>query len=333
MQPAYPLFLGGQQAWGGDHSAAGWQPYSADLSAYKGHSVMIRFGFQSDSATVFPGVYIDDVTVAEPLENPLYITTTSLPDGYVGTNSPVQITKVGGTNNSHWSIVGGTNDGWLSIGASTGILSGAPQQANIGPVSVTIRVDESPTMPSNFAEATFTFNVKSDIYYTSFEDTCPAGWTLTGDWQCGVPINVGPTTAYVGTQCLATQIAGNYNNSQTWATTTATSPDIDLTTSTLPVLTFHLWMDTEGSTYDGFDLQVSTDGGMNYSVVSAVTPALFLTIDGEQAWGGHDALLGWQLYQADLSAYAGNVVRLRFAFDSDDAGVYPGVYIDDVLVN
>ena len=95
-------------------------------------------------------------------------------------------------------------------------------------MSVTVHVEE-PTLPSNFAEKTFTFNVNPDAYYTSFEGACPNGWTLTGDWQCGVPTNVGPATAFVGTQCLATQIAGHYSDLQTWAGTTATSPDIDLT--------------------------------------------------------------------------------------------------------
>jgi len=66
--------------------------------------------------------------------------------------------------------------------------------------------------------------------------------------------------------------------------------------------------------------------------VNAVLPAYPLTISGEPAWGGHLAALGWQLVQADLSAYAGQIVLLRFAFHSDQSGTYAGVYIDDVLV-
>ena len=51
------------------------------------------------------------------------------------------------------------------------------------------------------------------------------------------------------------------------------------------------------------------------------------------AWGGHQAPLGWQDVQADLSAFSGQVVRLRFAFASDSSGTFPGTYIDDLLVN
>ena len=62
-------------------------------------------------------------------------------------------------------------------------------------------------------------------------------------------------------------------------------------------------------------------------------PAYPLLIAGEAAWGGHQSALGWQFVQADLSAYAGQTVRLQFAFHTDSSGTFPGVYIDDILVN
>ena len=93
-----------------------------------------------------------------------------------------------------------------------------------------------------------------------------------------------------------------------------------------------MWVDTEGSPFDGAQLQVSVDGGMSYAVVTAPTPAYPLLIGGRPAWGGHQAALRWQAVQADLSAYAGAVVRLRFAFQSDSSGAFPGVYVDDILV-
>ena len=138
----------------------------------------------------------------------------------------------------------------------------------------------------------------------------------------------------MGTQCLATQIGGLYHDLQSWTGTTATSPDIPLTTSFNPILTFRMWVDTEGSTYDGANLKISTDGGMTYTIVNnALPPYPLPMVGGEPAWGGHQAALGWQLVTVDLSAYAGQTVRLRFAFHSDSSGVYPGVYIDDILVN
>jgi len=332
VTPPYPLTISSQPAWGGNHSAEGWQNYQADLTAYVGQTIILRFAFRSDGATVYPGVYLDDIFVAEPLQNPLYITTTSLPDIYAGMSAAATMVSAGGAGTAEWSIVpGGVNTAWLTIDPVTGMLGGTSTAANAGPVSVTVHVEE-PTLPSNFDEKTFTFNVNDAAYYTSFEGACPAGWTLAGAWQCGVPANVGPATAYVGTQCVATQIAGNYTNSQSYTGANATSPDIDLSASPFPSLSFRMWIDTEGSTFDGVNLKISIDGGATYTVVDTVTPAYPLLIAGEQAWGGHQQGLGWQLMQANLGAYAGEVVRLRFSFRSDSSGTSPGIYVDDFLV-
>ncbi|MFO0590399.1 MAG: hypothetical protein U0441_22845 [Polyangiaceae bacterium] len=333
VTPAYPYTIGGQLAWGGDHHGEGWQIYGADLSPYKGHNVILRFSFRSDGATVFPGVYIDDVVVAEPEQSPLYITTPSpLSDVYVNQLYSKQIEKTGGTANAVWSIKpGGVNAAWLTIDPATGVLGGTPSDAEVGPVTVTVHVEE-PSLPSNRADQTYTFNVKEAAYYTSFEGTCPDGWTLTGDWQCGVPMNFGPATAYVGTQCIATKIAGPYSDLQTYGGTTATSPQIDLTGLVSPKLTFRMWVDTEGATYDGFNLWISTDNGVNYQLQTGLPPYP-LVVAGKPAWGGHQAALGWQPVEADLTSFAGKKIRVRFAFTSDNSTTFAGVYVDDVLIN
>lgn len=335
VTPAYSLTIASESAWGGDYSAQGWQNYLANLTPWAGGPIVLRFAFRSDPATVFPGVFIDDIVVAEPAEIPLYVSTSSpLPDVYAGQGYSASITSTGGTGNGVWSInAGGVNDAWLTIDPATGVLSGTPAAANVGAVSVTVHVQE-PTMPSNFAEQTFTFNVASDVYYTSFEGPCPDGWTLTGGWQCGVPTNTaGPVGAYAGTQCISTGLTTDYSPNETWAGTTATSPAIDLTGVADPVLTFRMWIDTEGSTYDGANLAVSADGGLTYTVLPNTVPQYPLTIGGEPAWGGHQAALGWQLVQADLSTYANQTIRLQFAFRSDPSGNYAGVFIDDILIN
>jgi hypothetical protein len=171
------------------------------------------------------------------------------------------------------------------------------------------------------------------VFETGFEGMCPAGWTLMGDWQCGAPAVVGPATAFEGSFCIGTGIASNYSNDQAWTGATATSPDIDLAGAAAPVtLTFALWVDTEGEGHDGANLKVSSDGGMTYSLMTAVVPAYPLTVGGEPAWGGHQADLGWQTVTADLSAYAGQTIRLRFAFSSDSASTFAGAYVDDVAI-
>ena len=339
VTPPYNLTIAGQPAWGGDHSSEGWRNFTADLGAYVGKSVILRYAFRSDGATRFPGVYVDEFIVAEPALIPLYITTSSaLEDIYSGMDYQQPLAKLGGTADSAWSIKpGGKNADWLTIDPMTGVISGRPTPANVGQVSFTVHVEE-PSLPSNYAEKTFAFLVKPNSYYTSFEGaTCDNGWTFTGDWECGVPSMVGPMAAYIGTKCLATQIDANYTSLQPWGTAMATSPDIDLTNAMNPVLTFRMWLHTEANAttaYDGVNLKVSADGGMTYDAVTAVLPTYPATlVDMQPAWSGNHAAEGWQFYQVDLSPYIGKVIRLQFGFRSDSSGVYPGAYIDDIFIN
>lgn len=330
VAPAYPLTIAGQPSWGGDQSALGWQSYSADLTAWAGQSVLLRFAFQSDASGVAPGAYVDDMVVAEPSESPLYITTAPrLPDVSVGLPYKAALARAGGSSSVTWSLKsGGTNASWLAIDTATGTLSGTPTTA--GPVSVTVHVQEA-SLPSNYGEQTFTFTVHPDWYATSFEGACPVGWTLKGDWQCGAPTNSMGPAPYDGAQCIGTGMVTNYSNNDTWAGTTATSPPIALTTATTAILTFRMWLDTEGVQSDGMNLAVSDDGGSTYLIVAA-TPAYTQSIAGMPAWGGHQGALGWQLVQTDLAAYIGKTVQIRFAFQSDAANTYAGAFIDDVLV-
>ncbi|MBS2031552.1 MAG: carboxypeptidase regulatory-like domain-containing protein, partial [Deltaproteobacteria bacterium] len=62
----YPLTIANQTAWGGNLSNAGWQEYTADLSAFAGQHVYVEFDFHSDGSDNFPGVYVDDVSVTDP---------------------------------------------------------------------------------------------------------------------------------------------------------------------------------------------------------------------------------------------------------------------------
>ena len=303
-----------------------------NLAAYAGNNALVRFSFRTDGSVVYPGVYVDDIVVSEAAAIPLQITTTTLPNALTNVAYSAALAKTGGTASSVWSIVGQTNGGWITINPSTGALTGTPAAGNIGPFTVTVRVEE-PSLPSNFDEVVLTGEVIQAVWGESFEGACPNGWTLGGDWECGVPSVVGPATAYAGAQCIATQIDSNYNWNQSWTTAIATSPAISLAGTVNPQLTFRMWNYTEGSVYDAANLKISTDGGTTYTILSKVVPAYNLaSVNGEPAWGGNQSGLGWQLVQADLSAYLGQKIRLRFAFRSDGSGNYPGIYIDDVLV-
>jgi cysteine-rich repeat protein len=330
VTPAYDLTAGGESAWGGNQSALGWQEVTVDLGTYVGNTVLLRFAFRSDGSTVRPGVYIDDVRVAERAAAlPLAIATpAALPDAFTTQPYATQLARSGGSSAAAWSITGGTHHAWLSIDAATGALSGTPAVGDVGAVSVTVRIAE-PTYPSNFSERTFSLAVVNAVYQTSFEGACPGGWTLTGDWECGVP-TTGPSSAFEGTQCIATQIDANYSGSQRFATTTATSPSISLAGVTAPRLSFRMWLNTEMS-YDGAHLKISRNGGA-FQLLTGLAPGYNASVSGQSAWSGDQSSLGWRLFTADLAAYAGQNIQLQFAFNSDLTSAFPGVYVDDLRV-
>jgi hypothetical protein len=333
ITPAYNLSISAEPAWGNNTSFANWQTFSASLAAYVGQTIILRFSVRTDGSVVYPGMYVDNIIVSEVNAIPLDITTpATLPDALSTYPYLVQLQKTGGTAAAVWSIVGGMNHGWLSINPTTGALSGTPGAANAGPFSVTVHVEE-PALPSNFDEQVFTGSVTQALYVESFEGAgaqCANGWTFGGDWECGTPVTVGPATAFEGVKCIGTQIDANYSNNQLFTTAVATSPPISLAGTTTPLLTFRMWNQTEGSVYDGANLKVSTDG-VSFTQVMNVNPAYNVSI-GEQAWGGLQSALGWQIVTADLTAYAGQTIYLRYAFKTDGSVVYPGIYIDQLVI-
>ena len=117
-----------------------------------------------------------------------------------------------------------------------------------------------------------------------------------------------------------------------WGSEVADSPMISLLAATAPQLTFWGWVLTEGGSFDGFNLKISSDGGSNFALVTSVDPPYTLVVNGQQAWGGDMTVSGWLEFSADLSAYVGQTVILRLDFRSDSSFTYPGVYVDEFAI-
>lgn len=97
-----------------------------------------------------------------------------------------------------------------------------------------------------------------------------------------------------------------------------THAPIDLTATNNATLTFWQFLDSEGPPYDQGHVQVSTDGGGNWTEVAVNT-----TTNGT-----------WQQTSVDLSDHTFSSLYLRFFFDTVDAidNAHEGWYVDDILI-
>ncbi len=159
-------------------------------------------------------------------------------------------------------------------------------------------------------------------------DTWDDGWGTT--WDLGVPSSIWePASAYSPINCWGTNIGSNYTDVCDLA---LTSPMIDLTSFANANLTFWHWYDTSPG-YDGGWVEVSNDFGDNWN---QITPNGGYPDFGwgTPLYGGNSS--GWIQAEFDLSAYAGDIISIRFYFRDapfDGNVEYVGWYIDDINVS
>lgn len=121
-----------------------------------------------------------------------------------------------------------------------------------------------------------------------------------------------------------------------------TTPDIDLQTGGSPVLSFDAFYDLEPD-WDGVVIEISTDGGNNWSVLTpdGGYPGDFSqTMDPPINVCGYPASQGayngasgvFEAETVDLSAFAGQTVRVRWALSTDPATEEEGFYLDNVAI-
>ena len=118
------------------------------------------------------------------------------------------------------------------------------------------------------------------------------------------------------------------------------SPALTITPGQSATLSFQTRYDIE-SGWDAGLVEISTDGGSNWQVISPVGgyPAAMNNSNSSDACGfpnsqpaftGSD--LNWNLVNFDLSAYSGTIqLRWRFSTDANTGG--QGWWVDDVAVN
>ena len=149
----------------------------------------------------------------------------------------------------------------------------------------------------------------------------PEGWEAgigdwsagAGTWEIGTPTS-GPNSAYLGTTCAATVLAGSYSAD---ASSRMVSP-VFVVPSGLehPRLRFWQWYGI------GFG-----DGG--FVQVRALEDSLWNTVGGPYVGSSSGV---WSYTSLDLLAYTDQAVELAFLFQSNCCSEDAGWYIDDVAV-
>jgi immune inhibitor A len=112
--------------------------------------------------------------------------------------------------------------------------------------------------------------------------------------------------------------------------------DLDLTSTASPSVSFWTWFDIEPD-YDYGYVEVSTDGGAHWTPLR--TEAASTTDPNGQNLGngltgdsGGTTTPVWERLTADLSAYAGKQIKLRFEYVTDGNLNLGGLAIDDIEI-
>ncbi|MGB9878828.1 MAG: choice-of-anchor J domain-containing protein, partial [Candidatus Pelagibacter ubique] len=134
-------------------------------------------------------------------------------------------------------------------------------------------------------------------------------WVKTGCWQIGHPTS-GPYNGYDSYDCAGTNLSGNYPD---YADDWLISPQITLPSGNI-TLSFWEWYQIEEG-YDYGYVLISTDGGYNWNELSYRT-------------GYSD----WTRTTINLSAYAGQTIKLAFRLTSDCCYNYAGWYVDNIEI-
>ncbi len=160
---------------------------------------------------------------------------------------------------------------------------------------------------------------------TEFASNCNtmSGWTATGTW--------GNSTQYFNspTSSITESPAGNYSNNV--SSNIRTTLPVNLTLATKAELKFMIKWYSECN-LDYLQVKVSNNNGASYNSIctrhsmKSIAPA----INSQPAYDG--VQWAWQYDEANLDAYVGQNILLRFDFVSDGGLTKNGFFIDDVKI-
>ncbi len=359
--PATNGDFGGYNTDGFSGTSSGWEYYEFDLSAYADQVVQIRFHFGTTSCRWMWGWYLDDVFIGSPPSyrcelNPEFQDGLSFPGGsavYLLTLSNIGLNNdtydlLYWNNNQPWSVTF-YDTLWipiisLSVPAWTDrnfiVEVNIPWSAMPGEYDITDIYAVSQGDPAAWSTAQVQTTVPYSVnWYDGFED----GWGMwtteviqqsawgPTNWEIGDPQGTGPGTAHWGNQCAGTNINDVYYTFG--ADITMVSPYVQLGPGA-QILSFYTWYNIRYGCIarDGGFVEINNGGGWTQIWPNGGYPANG-SMGGYWTDGFSGDSNGWQYYEFDLSAYAGQIVQVRFHFaESQFCNNYWGWYVDDVYM-
>ncbi len=181
-----------------------------------------------------------------------------------------------------------------------------------GSISVTLQIGEAP-------------------YESGFDEGDAMDFTTDGAvWEHGVP-TAGPGAAYSEPNVWATVLGGNYNNNDD-AYLTSTERNFPILDASAVFIYMH-WLSYENS-WDGYNVQVSTDGGATWQIIDPVGGYNDDAVVGlDNTRGFTAATNGWQMVMFELGAFEGQTIDIRFRHGTDSSvNTYYGGAFDDFQI-
>jgi hypothetical protein len=156
---------------------------------------------------------------------PLTITTTSLPAGTLGAAYSATLAASGGTQPYTWSVTGGSLPGGLTLGASTGAITGTPNTS--GTFNFTVQVADSAEAPQNASKA-LSIAIASGAPALSVTSTTPAsgatgvnaGTSVSATFNNALNASTVTSSTFTLTDPNNTPVSGTYSVSASTATLT-----------------------------------------------------------------------------------------------------------------
>lgn len=149
------------------------------------------------------------------------------------------------------------------------------------------------------------------------------GWTATGAWGNSTQFFTSPTAS------LSESPVGNYSNNVN--STIRTTIPINLTQAIKAELKFRIKWFAECN-LDYLQVKVSNNNGASYSSICTryAMKSIVNTILNQPAYDG--VQWEWQYDEANLDAFIGQNILLRFDFVSDGGLVKNGFFLDDIKI-